>query len=115
MLSIFLSLLLAGLFIGLVPVAALAKSNTLQSTGPQTVVDYYMLLPDMYFEVTREQRLHWMLDPKRGAIVDKKMDICMPLVTALRRIYFPVFLSVRTEAILLLSATTTKTMSSKRF
>jgi hypothetical protein len=29
-----------------------------------------MLLPDKYFEANRDQRLHWMLDPKRGAIVD---------------------------------------------
>ena len=31
-----------------------------------------MLLPDKYFEANPDQRLHWMLDPKRGAIVDDK-------------------------------------------
>jgi hypothetical protein len=51
-----------------VPFATAAQSP---STGhPRTVVDYYMLLPDKYFEANRDQRLHWMLDPKRGAIVD---------------------------------------------
>ena len=49
-----------------------AQSRTQQSTPPRTVVDYYMLLPDKYFEANSEQRLHWMLDPKRGAIVDIK-------------------------------------------
>jgi hypothetical protein len=65
MLSRLFSLLLLA-FISLAAVVALAQS----STRPRTVVDYYMLLPDKYFEANREQRLHWMLDPKRGAIVD---------------------------------------------
>ncbi len=42
----------------------------LQSAQPHTVIDYYRLLPDKYFEATREQRFSWMLDPKRGAVVD---------------------------------------------
>jgi len=45
-------------------------AQSLSSDHPRTVVDYYMLLPDKYFEANRDQRLHWMLDPKRGAIVD---------------------------------------------
>jgi hypothetical protein len=51
----------------------LVSSSTVaaqSSTEPRTVVDYYMLLPNKYFEADRDQRLHWMLDPKRGAIVD---------------------------------------------
>jgi hypothetical protein len=50
----------------------IAQAKMPQPTQPQTVLDYYMLLPDRYFEANREQRLHWMLDPKRGAIVDIK-------------------------------------------
>ena len=41
-----------------------------QTSKPRTVLDYYLLLPDKYFEANREQRVKWMLDPKRGAIVD---------------------------------------------
>jgi hypothetical protein len=36
-----------------------------------TVLDYYMLLPERYFMADQEMRVKWMLDPKRGAIVDK--------------------------------------------
>ncbi len=54
------------------PCAMSAQTNTSRSTQSRNVVDYYMLLPDKYFEADREQRLHWMLDPKRGAIVDIK-------------------------------------------
>ena len=43
-----------------------------QSAKPRTVRDYYLLLPDKYFEATPEQRVKWMLDPKAGAIVDVK-------------------------------------------
>jgi len=39
---------------------------------PKTVLDYYLLLPDKYFEANEEQRVKWMLDPKRGAVVDIK-------------------------------------------
>jgi hypothetical protein len=35
-----------------------------------TVLDYYKLLPEKYLEADHEQRIKWMLDPKRGAIVD---------------------------------------------
>jgi hypothetical protein len=44
--------------------------HTRQPSQPRTVVDYYLLLPDKYFEVDREQRTKWMLDQKWGAIVD---------------------------------------------
>src|ERR1044072_9886955 len=37
---------------------------------PQTVVDYYRLLTDKYFEANDEQRVNWMLDKRRGAVVD---------------------------------------------
>ncbi len=43
-----------------------------QTSGPRTVLDYYKILPDKFFEADRKQRLDWMLDPKRGAIVDSK-------------------------------------------
>ena len=43
-----------------------------QSSTPRTVLDYYLLLPDKYFEANKEQRVKWMLDPKRGAVVDIK-------------------------------------------
>jgi hypothetical protein len=56
------------LFFGFTSFAAAAQSPN--PRHPRTVVDYYMLLPDKYFEAEREQRVHWMLDPKRGAIVD---------------------------------------------
>jgi len=56
------------LLIGVTSIAASAQSAN--PRRPRTVVDYYMLLPNKYFEANREERLHWMLDPKRGAIVD---------------------------------------------
>ena len=43
-----------------------------QSPPPRTVLDYYLLLPEKYFEANREQRVKWMLDPGRGAVVDIK-------------------------------------------
>jgi hypothetical protein len=43
-----------------------------QTSQPRTVRDYYLLLPDKYFEANQEQRVKWMLDPKAGAIVDVK-------------------------------------------
>ena len=43
-----------------------------QTSGPRTVLDYYLLLPDKYFEAGGEHRVKWMLDPRRGAIVDVK-------------------------------------------
>jgi len=47
-------------------------ATSVQTTRPQTVLDYYLLLPDKYFEADREQRVRWMLDTTRGAIVDTK-------------------------------------------
>lgn len=43
-----------------------------QSSDPKTVLDYYVLLPDKYFEANKEQRVEWMLNPGRGAVVDIK-------------------------------------------
>jgi len=43
-----------------------------QTPKPHTVLDYYQLLPEKYFEANEEQRVKWMLDPRRGAIVDVK-------------------------------------------
>ena len=43
-----------------------------QSSSPKTVLDYYLLLPEKYFEANKEQRVKWMLDFGRGAIVDIK-------------------------------------------
>lgn len=40
--------------------------------NPHTVLDYYRLLPNKYFEASEEERIKWMLDPRRGAIVDVK-------------------------------------------
>jgi hypothetical protein len=45
-----------------------------QTSQPLTVLDYYNLLPDKFFEADKTQRINWMLDPKRGAIVDLKND-----------------------------------------
>lgn len=41
-----------------------------QSSSPKTVSDYYLLLPEKYFEANKEQRVKWMLDASRGAVVD---------------------------------------------
>jgi len=43
-----------------------------QSAPPKTVLDYYLLLPEKYFEANKEQRVKWMLDPGNGAVVDIK-------------------------------------------
>lgn len=43
-----------------------------QSSPPKTVLDYYLLLPEKYFEANKEQRVKWMLDSRRGAVVDIK-------------------------------------------
>jgi len=71
MLTRSLYLLVVGLFAAVILTSPF-RTLKAQATQPLTVVDYYMLLPDKYFEANREQRLHWMLDPKRGAIVDVK-------------------------------------------
>ena len=56
MLRKFFSLLLLQFFIALALYTNSAQTKTPRSTQPQTVVDYYMLLPDKYFEASREQR-----------------------------------------------------------
>jgi hypothetical protein len=54
-------------------VAALgAQLANAQPSQPRNVRDYYLLLPDKYFEANPEQRVKWMLDSKRGAVVDVK-------------------------------------------
>jgi len=63
-----LRILFLAVLIWLTKIVVSAQSP--QPNEPHTVVDYYMLLPDKYFEANRDERLHWMLDPKRGAIVD---------------------------------------------
>ena len=65
-----ISLLVILLLIGFARYAVHAQIHLPDSRQPQTVLDYYMLLPDKYFEANRDERLHWMLDPTRGAIVD---------------------------------------------
>lgn len=50
----------------------LCSSAYSQPSAPRTVLDYYLLLPEKYFEANKEQRVKWMLDPKRGAVVDVK-------------------------------------------
>lgn len=52
--------------------ASLAYSASAQLTQPQTVKDYYLLLPEKYFWANQAERIDWMLDPKRGAVVDTK-------------------------------------------
>jgi hypothetical protein len=64
------SLLLVLLFITLAPYPTSAQTKRSESIQPKNIVDFYLLLPDKYFEADRDQRLHWMLDPARGAIVD---------------------------------------------
>lgn len=51
---------------------SLQPSSVAYTSEPRSVLDYYLLLPDKYFEADKEQRVKWMLDPKRGAIVDVK-------------------------------------------
>ena len=48
------------------------STGAAQSSPPKTVLDYYLLLPEKYFEANKEQRVKWMLDPGRGAVVDIK-------------------------------------------
>ena len=52
--------------------SAESPSITLKTLNPHTVLDYYLLLPEKYFEANKEERVKWMLDPRRGAIVDVK-------------------------------------------
>ena len=53
-------------------ISAQSSTMTYQTPKPHTVLDYYELLPEKYFEANEEQRVKWMLDPRRGAIVDVK-------------------------------------------
>ena len=46
-------------------------ASPLKQAPALTVLDYYLLLPERYFMADQEMRVSWMLDPKRGAIVDK--------------------------------------------
>ena len=48
------------------------SSSFAQGSDPKTVLDYYLLLPEKYFEANKEQRVKWMLDSNRGAVVDLK-------------------------------------------
>lgn len=48
------------------------STGAAQSSPPKTVLDYYRLLPENYFEANKEQRVTWMLDSGRGAVVDIK-------------------------------------------
>jgi hypothetical protein len=58
----------------------LGPSSVLPNPSHQELSDHYERLPDKYFEADREQRINWMLDPKRGAIVDSKTVIFSHLV-----------------------------------
>jgi len=49
-----------------------AMSASAQVIQAHTVLDFYRLLPDKFFEADKQQRIDWMLDRKRGAIVDNK-------------------------------------------
>jgi hypothetical protein len=49
-----------------------SQQSNAQTSPPRNVRDYYLLLPDKYFEANPEQRVKWMLDQKRGAVVDVK-------------------------------------------
>jgi hypothetical protein len=46
------------------------RPESSQTSEPHGVVDYYLLLPDQYFEANEEQRVNWMLNGGRGAVVD---------------------------------------------
>ena len=37
---------------------------------PKSVLDYYLLLPDKYFEVNEDERVKFMLNERRGAVID---------------------------------------------
>ena len=58
--------------IALLAMCLLHSLTYAQSSVPRTVLDYYLLLPEKYFEANKEQKVKWMLDPKRGAVVDLK-------------------------------------------
>jgi len=58
--------------IALFTILSLQGGHTPESSAPRTVLDYYLLLPEKYFEADKEHRIKWMLDQKWGAIVDVK-------------------------------------------
>src|SRR5919106_1956733 len=60
------------LFFVVAHISAQCSTLAYQTANPHTVLDYYKLLPEKYFEANEEQRVKWMLDPGRGAIVDVK-------------------------------------------
>jgi hypothetical protein len=53
-------------------VSVMLSMTPVQGDHQLTVLDYYKLLPEKYFEADHEERIKWMLDPKRGAVVDIK-------------------------------------------
>jgi hypothetical protein len=63
---------LKSLLLTLLAVFLFQSTGPAQSSPPKTVLDYYLLLPDKYFEANKEQRVKWMLDSRRGAVVDIK-------------------------------------------
>jgi hypothetical protein len=60
------------LLAGALPSGATVATSRVKS--PRTVVDYYMLLPQRYFEIDRRS----LLNPKYGAIVDVKNGYLRP-------------------------------------
>ena len=60
------------LLVTLLAVSLFQLTGDAQSSPPKTVLDYYLLLPEKYFEANKEQRVKWMLDARRGAVVDIK-------------------------------------------
>jgi hypothetical protein len=60
------------LLLTLLAVFLFQSTSDAQLSPPKTVLDYYLLLPEKYFEANKEQRVKWMLDPRRGAVVDVK-------------------------------------------
>ena len=60
------------LLLTLLTVFLFESISAAQSSPPKTVLDYYLLLPEKYFEANKEQRVKWMLAPRNGAVVDIK-------------------------------------------
>ena len=63
---------LTKLLLALLGVLIFQSTSEAQSSTPKTVLDYYQLLPEKYFEADKEKRVKWMLDASRGAVVDIK-------------------------------------------
>lgn len=63
-----LRILFLAVLIWLTKIVVSAQSP--QPNEPHTVVDYYMLLPDKYFEANRDERYIGCWIPSGGAIVD---------------------------------------------